>query len=242
MRVGAVSETITVTGETPVVDIQTSTQDAGGAATTRARSAFRRRAATATCWRRCPAFRRPASTSARTSSHELLHVARRPRQRRHGPDRRHERRVGVQRRRRGRLRLRSANAPEVQVTVAGGLGETDRGGPAFNIVPKTGGNTFSGTGFFSTAGKWSQGNNLDDELRSYGITEVPGADQELGHELRARRSDQARTGCGSSTTCAATASTATFPVLYANANAGDRVAVELRDGSRASRRAARRPR
>ena len=37
-------------------------------------------------------------------------------------------------------------AAEVQVTVVGGLGETDRGGPAFNIVPKTGGNTFSGQG------------------------------------------------------------------------------------------------
>jgi hypothetical protein len=63
---------------------------------------------------------------------------------------------------------------EIQMTIAGGLGETDRGGPQFNIVPKTGGNSFSGTGFLSTAGKWSQGNNLDDRLRSYGIAEVPG--------------------------------------------------------------------
>ena len=66
------------------------------------------------------------------------------------------------------------NAQEVQVTVAGGMGESDRGGPAFNIIPKTGGNTFSGTAFGSTAGKWSQGSNLDDELRSVGITEPPG--------------------------------------------------------------------
>jgi hypothetical protein len=66
------------------------------------------------------------------------------------------------------------DAAEVQITVAGGLGETDRGGPQFNIVPKTGGNKLSGTGFASTAGKWSQGSNLDDTLRSYGITEVPG--------------------------------------------------------------------
>src|SRR5215470_11536836 len=62
---------------------------------------------------------------------------------------------------------------EIQVTIAGGLGETDRGGPAFNLVPKTGGNKFSGTGFLSTAGKWSQGDNLTDQLRSYGITNVP---------------------------------------------------------------------
>ena len=65
----------------------------------------------------------------------------------------------------------TTNAQEVQFTVAGGLGEADRGGPQFNIVPKTGGNTFSGTYFGSLAGEWSQGNNVDDTLRSYGIPE-----------------------------------------------------------------------
>ena len=66
------------------------------------------------------------------------------------------------------------NASEVQVTVAGGMGESDRGGPAFNIIPKTGGNNFSGSAFGSVAGKWSQGSNLDDDLRRVGITEPPG--------------------------------------------------------------------
>ena len=65
----------------------------------------------------------------------------------------------------------TTNAQEVQLTVAGGLGEADRGGPQFNIVPKTGGNTFSGTYFGSLAGSWSQGNNVDDTLKSYGIPE-----------------------------------------------------------------------
>ena len=49
----------------------------------------------------------------------------------------------------------TANAQEIQVTVVGGFGETDRGGPAFNMIPKTGGNRFAGTGFVSTAGQWS---------------------------------------------------------------------------------------
>ena len=62
-----------------------------------------------------------------------------------------------------------SNASEVQVTIAGGLAEVDRGGPAFNMVPKTGGNTFGGTYFGSVAGKWAQGSNLDDELRSFGF-------------------------------------------------------------------------
>ena len=63
----------------------------------------------------------------------------------------------------------TTNAQEVQLTVAGGLGEADRGGPQFNIIPKTGGNVFRGTGFGSLAGKWSVGNNVDDTLKSYGI-------------------------------------------------------------------------
>jgi len=63
----------------------------------------------------------------------------------------------------------TSGAQEVQVTVAGGLGEADRGGPAFNLVPKTGGNNFAGTFFGNIAGEWSQGDNVDDELRSYGI-------------------------------------------------------------------------
>src|SRR6186713_3331368 len=63
----------------------------------------------------------------------------------------------------------TSGAQEVQLTVAGGLGEADRGGPQFNLIPKTGGNTFSGTYFGNIAGKWSQGDNVDDELRSFGI-------------------------------------------------------------------------
>ena len=59
-----------------------------------------------------------------------------------------------------------SNASEVQVAISGGLGEADRGGPTFNIIPKTGGNTFSGTGFTSYAGEWGQSSNIDDYLLS----------------------------------------------------------------------------
>src|SRR5687767_3937142 len=63
---------------------------------------------------------------------------------------------------------------EVSIRVGGGLGETDTGGPIMNIIPRSGGNTFAGTGFLSTAGDWSRGNNLNDELRAVGILETPG--------------------------------------------------------------------
>jgi hypothetical protein len=66
-----------------------------------------------------------------------------------------------------------SNASEVQVAISGGLGEADRGGPTFNIIPKTGGNTFSGTGFASYAGKWGQSSNIDDHLRSLSFGEQP---------------------------------------------------------------------
>jgi hypothetical protein len=66
-----------------------------------------------------------------------------------------------------------SNSSEVQVAISGGLGEADRGGPAFNIIPKTGGNTFSGTGFTSYAGEWGQSSNIDDRLRSLNFREQP---------------------------------------------------------------------
>jgi hypothetical protein len=61
----------------------------------------------------------------------------------------------------------TANAAELQVTLSGGLGEAEVGSAHMNMVPRSGGNTFSATGFFSQAGEWSQGDNLDDELRAF---------------------------------------------------------------------------
>jgi hypothetical protein len=54
----------------------------------------------------------------------------------------------------------TVNVDEIAFTVAGGMGETDVGGPVLNIVPRSGGNTFQGQAFtnFSTDGM--RGNNL----------------------------------------------------------------------------------
>jgi hypothetical protein len=70
--------------------------------------------------------------------------------------------------------LDSVNVDEVAVTVSGGLGESDTGGPVMNLVPRAGGNAFRGQAFLNNAGEWSKGNNLDDELRAANITEPPG--------------------------------------------------------------------
>jgi len=58
------------------------------------------------------------------------------------------------------------NVDEVSVVVAGGLGDTDVGGPVMNLLPRTGGNSFKGQVFWNQAGSWSTGNNLDDALRT----------------------------------------------------------------------------
>ena len=66
-----------------------------------------------------------------------------------------------------------ANAAEMQVLVSGGLGESEAGGPSVNLVPRSGGNTFRGGGFYSGAGNWSRSDNIDDYLRSIGIGRPP---------------------------------------------------------------------
>ena len=70
--------------------------------------------------------------------------------------------------------LDTVNADETSVTVSGGMGESDTGGPVMNIVPRAGGNSFRGQAFYSNAGDWSRGDNLNDELRAVGINETPG--------------------------------------------------------------------
>jgi hypothetical protein len=67
----------------------------------------------------------------------------------------------------------TANSEETQVLISGALGESDTGGPSVNIVPKSGGNQFRGSAFFSTSGDWAASNNIDDRLEGFGITQPP---------------------------------------------------------------------
>ena len=41
----------------------------------------------------------------------------------------------------------TVNVDEIAFTIAGGMGETDIGGPVLNIVPRSGGNAFQGQAF-----------------------------------------------------------------------------------------------
>jgi hypothetical protein len=62
------------------------------------------------------------------------------------------------------------NAEELQVLVSGGLGESETGGPLANLIPRSGGNRFSGSGFYSGTNHRLQSDNVDDELVEAGIT------------------------------------------------------------------------
>src|SRR5687767_5723745 len=48
--------------------------------------------------------------------------------------------------------LDSVNVDEVSITVSGGMGESDTGGPVMNLVPRAGGNQFRGQPFYNNAG------------------------------------------------------------------------------------------
>ena len=63
------------------------------------------------------------------------------------------------------------NVSEVSIDITGGLGEAEAGGPVINVVPRTGGNTFSGSVFLDGANGSLQGSNFDDELVAAGLRE-----------------------------------------------------------------------
>ena len=62
------------------------------------------------------------------------------------------------------------NAEEITLTVSGGLGENDTAGPVLNIVPRTGSNVFAGTVYADWMNRSLQGDNLTDKLRAAGVT------------------------------------------------------------------------
>jgi hypothetical protein len=112
------------------------------------------------------------------------------------------------------------NAQEVTFITSGGLGETETAGLTMNIVPRTGGNKMSGSLFFSGTGQNFQANNLTPELQAQGVP-VPTPLQKVydlngavGGPLKQDRIwyyINARTQ----------GSTKAIAGVYANANAGD---------------------
>ena len=170
LRVGAIEETITVTGETPIVDVQSARR--GGVFSDELLEAL----PATRGYNSIVAF--VPSVTLETSQIDL------------GPTKRSFASHGGKQD--GRVLLDglntgagfssggvsfyvadTANVQEINYTNTGALGEAEVGGTMINIVPKTGGNTYSGQFFVSGAGKWSQTSNIDDRLRGYGLSDPP---------------------------------------------------------------------
>src|SRR5437870_5134416 len=62
------------------------------------------------------------------------------------------------------------NAQEIVFTTAGALGEIEVGGPAMNLVPRQGGNKFSGSFFGNWANDSLQTSNYTDAIRAAGLS------------------------------------------------------------------------
>ena len=62
------------------------------------------------------------------------------------------------------------DAQELSFTVSGSLGEVETGGPVLNIVPRTGGNTVSGSLYAGVGPQWLEGSNYTQELQQAGLT------------------------------------------------------------------------
>jgi hypothetical protein len=62
-----------------------------------------------------------------------------------------------------------AGSQEVVLTTSGGLGEAETAGVILNVIPRDGGNTFSGTVFMSGANGSMQGSNYTQELKDAGL-------------------------------------------------------------------------
>jgi hypothetical protein len=65
--------------------------------------------------------------------------------------------------------LNTAGSSEVVINTSGGLGEAEGAGVNLNIIPKDGGNTFRGSAFGNTAKGWMQASNFTDALKAQGL-------------------------------------------------------------------------
>src|SRR5712671_673930 len=179
LKVGALAETITVTGETPVVDVQSARREIVlNQATiqtipaTSAAGALLNATPGLIVDTNGPALS-PTMTffNARSSAQNANSVAGEGRMTINGMTVAAARSGGV-----SSYVYDTPNSQEVAITVGGGLGESDSGGPVMNMVPKSGGNRFAGTGFASGSGAWARSNNLTADITALNptLTAVPG--------------------------------------------------------------------
>jgi hypothetical protein len=174
MKVGTVTETITVTGETPVVDVQSIRRQ------TTLSNEVLTTVPTARSWASIavliPGITIQAGTSADVQITPQMTVFG------GAGGRTNEGRMQVDGLNTGAALNGGgvstyvadiANAQEVVTTTSGGLGEAEVGGPTLSIVPKSGGNTVKGAIYLSGVSSKMVDSNYTDELKAAGLS-TPG--------------------------------------------------------------------
>ena len=188
MKVGGLEETITVTGETPVVDVQNARNARPSSSHDVIEALPVTRAAGAHAQHHARASRSPSRPAAPLADDDRLQCpVEHDQLGRRWPAKAAMTINGfpVTAARSGgfaSIVYDTVNVDEVNITVGGGLGESDIGGPVMNIIPRSGGNKFAGSAFLNTAGEWSSGDNLDAETQG----EEPGPAADGGRHQRVR--------------------------------------------------------
>ncbi len=191
LKVGGVAETITVTGETPVVDVTSTRNQQVISGQTVAEIPSSRQYSAFTHLIPAINVQQNDFEGSNPALYSVFQI--------HG-GRRNEGQVLVDGMSGGYQGMgvsgyvpEVGNSQEVVFSLSGGLGEATTGGPQMNIIRKQGGNMFAGSFFVSGTGSGLQGDNLTPEMQGQGAD---------GHELRSR-------SCGTSTLRSAARSSAT---------------------------------
>src|SRR3989442_8964408 len=171
MKVGSLEETVTVSGEAPVVDVQSIRQT-----TTVQRATLDALPTTG----RIPALAAliPGATLANAGTQSVGNLNERPQYGIHGgrPGDNAPSLDGINQRLQGGaiFVFNNLSFQEVVVETSGMSAERSTGGVQINMVPKDGGNTFSGTFKTSHTAQRLQANNHTDQLRARGLLQLPG--------------------------------------------------------------------
>ena len=112
------------------------------------------------------------------------------------------------------------NAREVTMITSGGLGEAEGGGPALNVLPKEGGNQVRGSFFGAGVTEGMVGSNYSEELRARGLT-TPGETRKVWDFNLGVGGPIMRDRIWYYGTLRDEGSERSVPGMFANANAGD---------------------
>ena len=171
MSVGAVAQNVTVTGESPIVDVQTSQRrEVVNQQLLEAMPTGRSFVMMANTVPAVSTGSFDVGGSPRCGSAAACSSTARSRQRLAHAHRRHGGRRDVRSGQCSCVYDNEAQTQEMAVQVTGGAAENQLSGVLVNRIPRTGGNKFAGEGIFNAANGSTQSQNTDDALRARGFT------------------------------------------------------------------------